>query len=102
MLLMTRPQVTSSTSPVSTARAPSPEPWRTEGEHRSARISTGLRKNRKPQTREASLRLRCSFSPGTSRAVFNISSVSRFLGLGKAGKMDACHLGSSLQRIKLE
>lgn len=49
-----------------------------------ARISTGLRKNRKAQAREAFFRLSCSFSPGTSRAVFNNSSVRRFLGLGKS------------------
>lgn len=47
-----------------------------------ARTSTGLRKNRKAHTREALLRLSCSSSSGTSRAVFSSSSVRRFLGLG--------------------
>lgn len=50
----------------------------------SARISTGLRKNRNPQIREAFSLLCCSFSPGVSRAVFSINSVRRFLGLGKS------------------
>lgn len=49
-----------------------------------ARISMGLRKNRKAQTREALLCLSCSFSLGISRAVFIINSVRRFLGLGKS------------------
>lgn len=51
-----------------------------------ARISTGLRKNRKAQMREALFRLSCSFSSGTSRAVFNSSSVRRFLGLGTSAR----------------
>lgn len=47
----------------------------------------GLRKNRRDQMREALFRLSCSFSPGISRAVFNISSVRRFLGLGTSDKV---------------
>lgn len=46
------------------------------------RISRGLRRNFKPHSLVADAQILASFSPGFSRAVLIISSVSRFLGLG--------------------
>lgn len=78
-LLCTRDKIVFTSTRLTASRMPAVLLWLG-----SARTSTGLRKNRRPQMREALFLLSSSFSPGGSRAVFSISSVRRFLGLGKS------------------
>lgn len=57
--------------------------------------SWGLRWNFRPHSRGAAACTSIIFSPGFSRAVLIISSVSRFLGLGASRKKESFRTGTS-------